>query len=136
MRYTEARRRLVGVIGSAARPLTLAEILASLHEDGPIPQSSVYRNLADLEAAGVATRVQGADEFGRFELSEDLSGHHHHLLCEGCGTVADVHLSAELERTLDSALAQAAAASGFEVSGHRVDIVGRCGACTAKAAHD
>jgi len=45
---------------------------------------------------GVVRRVAGADDHGRFELAEELSGHHHHLVCARCGKVEDVHPSPRL----------------------------------------
>ena len=50
----------------------------------------MYRNLTVLEDAGVISRVVTHDEWARFELAEDIGGHHHHLICEQCGTVRDV----------------------------------------------
>ncbi|MFN2606581.1 MAG: Fur family transcriptional regulator [Acidimicrobiales bacterium] len=125
-RYTTSRRALVQALVDAARPLTIAEIVA---EAPGVPQSSAYRNLTVLSEAGVARRLPGADDFGRFELAEDLGGHHHHLVCSSCGTVADLETSPRLERAIDDAARQAAAASGFEVTGHRVDFDGRCPRC-------
>ena len=54
------------------------------------PQSSAYRNLAVLEHAGVVRRVITEGEFARFELTEELTEHHHHLICSRCGRVEDV----------------------------------------------
>ena len=42
-----------------------------------------------LEQAGVVHRVVATDEFTRYELAEDLTEHHHHLICSSCGAVAD-----------------------------------------------
>ena len=126
-RYTSGRRTLVGLLADAHRPLTVAEVL---EQSGELSQSSVYRNLAVLESAGVVHRVVTDDEFGRFELAEDLTGHHHHhLICARCGRVDDVTLPAELELTLDAALGRAGAAAGFDVDHHRLDLVGRCADC-------
>lgn len=126
-RYTTKRQQLVEVLAAAERPLTISEILQAARG---VPQSSAYRNLAVLTDAGVVRRVQGADENGRFELAEDLSGHHHHhLICTACGTVEDVAASPRLERALAEAGRAAADAVGFEVSEHRIDLVGRCITC-------
>ena len=126
-RYTACRRTLVGVLAAAGRPLTIAEVRDV--EPG-IAQSSAYRNLGDLEAAGVVRRVVTDDEFARYELAEDLTGHHHHhLICQTCGSVEDFTISGSLERSLDRALAQAATDAGFAVADHRLDLVGTCGDC-------
>jgi Fur family transcriptional regulator, ferric uptake regulator len=129
-RYTDSRRRLVDVLAGAGQPLTIPEVL----ERTPgLPQSSVYRNLAVLERAGVVQRVVTADEWARFELAEDLTEHHHHLICNGCGLVKDFTVSDQLERSIDKALAAVAADAGFAVDHHRLDLVGRCADCAAAA---
>lgn len=126
-RYTSKRRALVEVLDGSDRPLTLQEVLGSAPE---VPQSSAYRNLAVLAEAGVVRRVQGADDNGRFELAENLSGHHHHhLVCTGCGVVADVAASTKLERALAEAARAAAADGDFLVVEHRFDLVGLCAGC-------
>lgn len=128
-RYTACRRTLVEVLANADRPLTIAELL---ERDGRLAQSSAYRNLAVLEQAGVVDRLV-TDEFARFELAEDLTGHHHHLICSSCGRVADFTISHALERQLEDAFAHLSAAHGFVVEHHRLDLVGRCAGCAEPA---
>lgn len=93
------------------------------------PQSSAYRSLAVLIDAGVVRRVTGTDDMGRFELAEDLRGHHHHLHCVSCGTVADVQAAPRLERALVGGGPAGADETGFAVMEHRIDLVGRCAGC-------
>ena len=125
-RLTPKRAAVVDVLAAAPRPLTIPEILAA--GDG-LAQSSVYRNLVLLEEVGVVHRIVTADEFARFELAEELTGHHHHLICTRCGTVEDVPASARLEASLADAVAQIDAASGFRTKTHRIDLVGLCRSC-------
>jgi Fe2+ or Zn2+ uptake regulation protein len=117
----------VRILSEADRPLTIAEVVAS---GRGLAQSSVYRNLGVLEAAGAVTRIAGGDEFTRFELAEDLAGHHHHLICTDCGAVSDLTVPAPIEHSLATALARAARAAGFTAEQHRLDLVGRCAACS------
>lgn len=125
-RYTGGRRALVETLATAGRPLTIAEVL---ERGSGVPQSSAYRNLAVLERAGVVHRIVTSDEFARFELDEELTEHHHHLICSSCGAVADFTVAPNLERSLDRAFAEVAAAHGFTVEHHRLDLVGRCATC-------
>lgn len=125
-RYTRNRREIVQILVGSERPLSITELLA--HSE-TLPQSSAYRNLARLEEAGVVVRVAAADEFARYELSEDLTGHHHHLICTECGDVADFTLPEPVEHALESALAEAAGLVGFAGRHHRLDVVGHCSAC-------
>jgi len=94
-----------------------------------VPRSSAYRHLTDLEAAGLIRRVAASDEFTRFELAEDLTEHHHHLLCINCGKVTDVTLPAGLEQQVTSAIGELAEAEGFQAHSHRLDVLGLCAAC-------
>jgi Fe2+ or Zn2+ uptake regulation protein len=133
-RYTPARRAIVETLAASGRPLTVPEIIGGDEPGsgrGPLPQSSAYRNLAVLLDAGVVHRLSGTDDHGRYELAEELAGHHHHLLCVACGRVDDVSAVPRLERALDDAARLAAEATGFEVTGHRIDLVGRCASCRA-----
>jgi len=125
-RYTTTRRAVVAALMAAGRPLTIVEILGSV---AGMPTSSAYRNLTVLCDAGVARRLPGLDDLGRFELAEGLSGHHHHLVCSGCGTITDIKASSRLERALAEAARQAAAEADFEVTDHRIDLEGRCARC-------
>jgi Fe2+ or Zn2+ uptake regulation protein len=125
-RYTRNRRALVDVLDAADHPLSIPDVLASRPD---LPQSSAYRNLAVLERAGVVRRLVSADGFARFELAEDLTGHHHHLICDRCGAVADFTVSRQLERSLARALDRVAGEAGFRPVGHRLDLVGTCRRC-------
>jgi Fe2+ or Zn2+ uptake regulation protein len=125
-RYTSKRRRLVELLAREGSPLSLPQILR-LRRD--LPQSSVYRNLADLEQAGVVTRVATEEDHGRYELSEELLGHHHHVLCSRCGRTLDVTLPDDLESALGAALDRVGRASGFASVSHRLDLIGICEDC-------
>ena len=125
-RLTANRAALVDTFTDAPRPLTIPEILARRRE---LAQSSVYRNLVVLEEAGIVHRVVGADDFARWELAEDLAGHHHHLICASCGRVEDVPASAGLERSVAAAAAAITRTTGFRTQRHRVDLVGVCKKC-------
>jgi Fe2+ or Zn2+ uptake regulation protein len=125
-RYTPMRRMLVEALASSGRPLTVPEIL----DLAPgLPQSSAYRTVTALVDAGVARRVPTSDDHWRVELAEEISGHHHHLVCGTCGRVEDVPPSATLERVLGETARLVASRSGFVVNEHRLDLVGVCAAC-------
>ena len=126
-RLTANRRSLIDVLTASARPLTIPEILDNRPE---LAQSSVYRNLVVLEEAGVVHRVVGTDDFARWELTEDLAGHHHHLICASCGRVEDVPASAGLERSVAAAAAAITRSTGFRTEHHRLDLVGVCESCS------
>lgn len=125
-RLTAARRALLEVLAASSRPLTIPEILDA---GSSLAQSSAYRNLVVLEEAGVVERIVTRDEFARYELTEDLTGHHHHLVCASCGRVDDLPAGDALERALRAAITQAQRRHGFQVDDHRLDLIGRCADC-------
>ena len=125
-RYTSRRRQLVELLADGGGPMTIPQILDA---DGSLAQSSVYRNLAVLEEAAVVVRIVTSDDFARYELTEDLTEHHHHLICATCGDVSDFSLDTAIETQLDRALGRAARRAAFDVDHHRLDLVGTCAGC-------
>jgi Fur family transcriptional regulator, ferric uptake regulator len=125
-RYTRSRRVLIEVLARADRPLTTAEILSRRRE---LPQSSAYRNLMALEQADAVRRVSGNDQTSRYELAEDLIGHHHHLVCSSCGAVEDFPPSPQLEQAMDRAMRDVARSSRFAPDTHHVQLRGLCSTC-------
>jgi Fe2+ or Zn2+ uptake regulation protein len=132
-RYTIGRRQLVETLAAIGAPATLPELLARQPE---LAQSSAYRNLAVLEEVGVVRRLVHGSEFAYYELAEDLTEHHHHLICVRCGAVRDFTLGATVERSLDREVHRLAGADGFVPTHHTIDIHGVCGACSAAVASE
>ena len=125
--YPTRRRELVDILAAAPQPVSIPDVL---DQDRGLAQSSVYRNLAILELAGIVHRIVTKDEFARFELSEELSGHHHHhLICSSCGAVEDVTLPASVETSVTRELNKLVASRGFAASSHQMDLVGLCAVC-------
>ncbi len=125
-RYTTNRRTVVDLLVTAQAPLTLPDLLASRAD---LSQSSTYRSLAVLEEAGAIRRLVTGLDHARFELAEDLSAHHHHLVCSVCGAIVDFELDAAIEARLERVLAAIAAAYAFRADHHTLDLVGRCSNC-------
>jgi len=125
-RYTGQRRALVEVLAVAEHPLAVPDILAAASD---LPQSSTYRNLVVLERAGVAARLATPSGEGRFELAEDLTEHHHHVVCSNCRRVRDFTTSPTHERTLDDLIADAGRQTGFHLETHSLDLIGLCDEC-------
>jgi Fur family ferric uptake transcriptional regulator len=80
---------------------------------------TVYRTLDMLGELGLVRRLDLGDG-PRYELAED---HHHHLICESCGSISEFE-----ECPLDPALLPARN-SGFSVRSHSLEVYGRCVDC-------
>ncbi|HTO01391.1 MAG TPA: Fur family transcriptional regulator [Microthrixaceae bacterium] len=127
LRYTSSRRSVVDILASSDGPLTIPEILTF---DDELAQSSAYRNLNELITCGVVHRVISGEDHSHFELTEDFTSHHHHLICTKCGRVDDVTLADSIEVTLTAALEKVAGANGFSAEHHRLDVLGLCVDCS------
>lgn len=125
-RYTSGRRALVEQLDDLAGPATIPELLDAGSDSS---SSSLYRNLAILEQCEVVHRIVTMDDVARWELHEDLTEHHHHLVCRACGRVADLKVSDEVERALVRATEQASRDSGFTITAHNLELVGTCEDC-------
>lgn len=88
-----------------------------------IDRTSVYRTLELFTQLGIAHEVpMGWKQ--RYELASPFKSHHHHLSCNGCGKLVDIH-SPQLERTM----ARIASEHGFTVDSHTFEIRGLCSEC-------
>ena len=125
-RVTAGRTAIVDVLAGAPRPLTIPEMQRRAAD---LATSSAYRNLLVLESVGVVHRIVTTDDHARYELAEDLTEHHHHLICSACGTVEDVPASSRLEQSVQKAADEIARRTGFHTQHHRVDLVGLCRRC-------
>jgi Fe2+ or Zn2+ uptake regulation protein len=125
-RYTGGRRRLVEILAGATHPLTLAEIQRRCPE---LALSSAYRNLRVLERCGIVRRIVDADGISHAELSEAIAGHHHHAVCGRCGRMERLILPPLVEQELDALAVRVSRRGEFELSEHRVELVGICADC-------
>jgi Fur family ferric uptake transcriptional regulator len=80
---------------------------------------TVYRTLELLSGLGVVRRLDLGDG-PRYELAED---HHHHLICEGCGSVEEFE-----QCPLDPARLPRVW-SDFEIRAHSLEVYGTCADC-------
>ena len=127
VRYTAGRRAVIEALAAADGPLSASELHA---EVDALPLSSLYRSLSTLEAAGVIEPHNAVRGVTRYELSEWLRGHHHHLICVECGSVDDVSVDAEQEQQVEKLVAAIGAHAGFAPTGHSFEIEGRCSRCS------
>lgn len=120
-RDTGPRRAVASAIASKDRHFTAEE----LHDELPnVGRATVFRSLKILVDAGVLCRVLLEDGHLHYQLSR--RGHHHHLLCVECGTSQDL-MGCDIEGQLH----EVAAAHKFELSGHWLEVYGRCQNCLA-----
>lgn len=124
-RSGSSRRQVVHLLARERCAVTAVEIDHRLQSVG---RASVYRTLDQLEQLHLIQRVAiGRDATGYERI--DREQHHHHLVCETCGT-----LSPFADKPLERAIEAIVRHADFEVSTHDVVLRGRCGRCVSSAA--
>lgn len=123
-KLTPQRRAVLRTIALHQSHLTPAEIYERVRQEHPgIGYVTVYRTLEMLARLGLICEVHTGGS-SRSYLLRRPSGHHHHLICSGCGAVADF-TGCELGE-LEQRLSQE---TGFEVESHLLELFGRCQSC-------
>jgi Fur family ferric uptake transcriptional regulator len=124
-----ARAALIGLLDAQRCALSAAEIEETLRGgDGggrPVARASIYRILEELEGLKLVTRVEVGQGLARFEAARE-EGHHHHMVCDACGTVIPFE-DPELERSIQ----RLARRVTFTVAEHDVVLHGACAECAA-----
>ena len=127
LRLTAPRRTVVSAILSRPEPFTSAELWTAIQAQAPtIGRATVFRTLDLLVRLGFVQRIHDDAEGGRCHayLACD-TGHHHHLICSGCGTVTDFVETAAFADLVRAVEGQTA----YRIEGHRLELLGRCPAC-------
>ncbi len=87
LRATQPRVRVLAVLEQSEYPLSVADIESMLKRP-KVDQVTIYRTLETFVQAGLVNHVELHQGRSFFELA--TRGHHHHLVCRGCGRVEDV----------------------------------------------
>lgn len=84
--------------------------------------STIYRNLELLSTLNIISKMYIQSGISHYELCG--SGHHHHLICKGCGETREVDIcpyaNLEVERLNEI---------GFKATDHKFEIFGYCSKC-------
>lgn len=112
-------------LGEAAGFVSAQHLHLALRNHGStIGLATVYRALADLAAQGDADSLPSKD--GELLFRACGTGHHHHLICRGCGKTVEIEAS-KVETWAD----EVAKSHGFSNPSHTIDIFGVCSACNS-----
>jgi Fur family transcriptional regulator, ferric uptake regulator len=120
-----AREAVVELLAEQSCCLSAHEISDRLRGAGSdVGIASIYRALGVLHELGLVQRVEFGEGPARFEPVVPGGEHHHHAVCDQCGTVTafeDEHLEKQLERL--------AGRLQHSMSGHDIVIRGSCERC-------
>ena len=123
-RSTSPRRAVVNAIAGQNKHFTAEELREQLPGVG---RATIYRSLRLLVESGVLCRVLLEEGDLHYQLSH--RGHHHHLLCVECGSSQDL-LGCDIEDLLQTV----SSAHEFQLSGHWLEVYGRCHDCMDREA--
>ena len=121
-RNTPQRRVILEEIQKASSHPTAAELYETVRRRLPkISLGTVYRNLDLLAEMGKIQKLDVSGGEARFDGNLDA---HYHVRCVRCGRVEDVY-GLPTGTLIDGA----SEAAGYEILGHRLELVGVCPQC-------
>ncbi|PZF87090.1 Fur family transcriptional regulator [Micromonospora deserti] len=123
VRHTRQRSAVSALLAEVEGFHSAQDLHAMLRERGErVGLTTVYRTLQGLADAGEidVMRPPGGEHLYR-RCSE---GHHHHLVCRGCGRTVEVAGPA-----VESWAGRVAAQHGFTDVSHTLEIFGACPSC-------
>ena len=126
-RLTPQRLMILSVIESSHDHVSAEEIYDQVSARYPnVNISTVYRTLDLLKRLGMVYEIDLGE--GRIRYHAEESGHHHHLVCQDCGSVVDID-----ESTLASLRDVLLRDYGFEAELKHVGVFGLCEKCLKKS---
>lgn len=125
LRATPGRVAVMDILEKADKPVDVAYLVKQVnsgHES--YDQATVYRAVETLVKEGLVKQVDFREGKYRYELEGD---HHHHLVCQNCGSITAVY--DECLALTDSDIARK---YSFSVTEHHLEFFGLCSACHNK----
>src|SRR5579872_7037405 len=120
-----ARRAVLELLDSQTCALSAIEIEDALRAgDRPVGRASVYRILDELERLHLVQKLQVGQAMARYEPVRSGEDHHHHLVCDNCGTITPF-TDRELERAIESVSRRIP----MRVDEHEIVLHGACPDC-------
>ena len=118
--------RLAVMAAVAQRPhLDTDAVIRAVRDDlGMVSHQAVYDVLRALTEAGLLRRIQPSGSVARYEAR--VGDNHHHVVCRGCGVIADVDCA-----TGEAPCLTASDDHGFSIDEAEVVYWGTCPSCAA-----
>lgn len=124
LRNTNHRISVLGIIESSEEPISAENLYIELKSKGvSISLSTVYRILDILAEKEIVIKTDIADNHkSLYEMNRQ--DHNHHLICVKCRKIIPIEDCpfGDYLRTLEER-------SGFQITGHRLEMFGYCGKC-------
>jgi Fur family ferric uptake transcriptional regulator len=122
-----ARRAVLELLDAQTCALSAVEIEDLLRgSDRPVGRASIYRILDELDRLQLVQKVQVGQTMSRFEPIREDHEHHHHLVCDNCGTVIPF-----TDTGLERAIQKLSSRVPMRVDEHEIVLHGACDDCSA-----
>ncbi|WP_405092308.1 transcriptional repressor [Micromonospora sp. NBC_01392] len=129
LRVTRPRLAVLAVLADGGH-LEVDEITRRVRERlDSVSTQAVYDVLGALSRAGLSRRIEPAGSPARYEGR--VGDNHHHVVCRGCGVIADVDCAVGSAPCLDPNEAH-----GFQLDEAEVTFWGLCPACQSRRSAD
>lgn len=96
-------------------------------KDPEVGLATIYRTLEILTNLDILHKINFGDGCTRYELAEQESHNHHHLICVNCGKVIEVN--DDLLETLETWIEKK---THFCITDHQLKFYGYCKDCQSK----
>ena len=122
LRVTQQRVAVLDAVRRLPHADTDAVIQAVRGDTGEISHQAVYDVLRALTDAGVVRKIQPLGHIARYEGR--VGDNHHHVVCRGCGAIADVDCAVG-----EAPCLTASQSNGFVIDEAEVIYWGTCAQC-------
>ncbi|MCM8533379.1 MAG: transcriptional repressor [Lentisphaeraceae bacterium] len=124
-RKTQQREQILDIITQAEGPLSVDEILKGSNDAGiQVGIATIYRTVKLLLENKMICQVILPDGQSRYETVKSADHHHHHLHCNSCDRVIDIHKCCEHLRETE--------VEGHLIQRHEITLFGICQDCRKK----
>lgn len=124
LRVTRPRLAVMAAVAENPHADTDSILTAVRQRQPEISHQAVYDVLKVLSNTGLVRKIQPKDSVARYESR--TGDNHHHVVCRGCGEIADVDCATGAAPCL-----HASNDNGFEIEEAEVIYWGRCPNCKA-----
>ncbi len=124
----EQDKMIADALRGVGRPVSAYELIEQLRDQASLAPQTVYRSLDRLIADGQAHRLESINAFVACRHPSH-DGAAVFAICDDCGTVTEFDEPTAIDR-----LAAWARKSKFAVDRMTLELRGRCGPCTSRAA--
>jgi len=135
IKVTRIRLALLDLLARHSRHMTADEMTAALRKESvPADRVTIYRNIERLIDSGILVATHLPGRAMRVGLcTQPDAPHHHHIVCEKCGRVAETDGCPVLD-SWDRLTQHVRDCCGFQLTGHVTQYSGVCANCRAGAA--